>query len=66
LLIAQMGETDAAKRQQMFCDVSKMIWDNVPTVFLFGVVQTYGISPKVKDFQPLPSQFMFFKDVSVE
>jgi peptide/nickel transport system substrate-binding protein len=66
LLISQMGETDAAKRQQMFCDVSKMIWDNVPTVFLFGTVQTYGLSPKVKNFQPLSSQFMFFKDVSVE
>jgi peptide/nickel transport system substrate-binding protein len=66
LLIAQQGETDAAKRQQMFCDVAKIIWDDVPTVFLFGTVQTYGISPKVKGFQPLPSQFMFFKDVSVE
>jgi len=50
----------------MFCDVAKMIWDNVPTVFLFGTVQTYGVSPKVKGFEALPSQFMFFKDVSVE
>jgi peptide/nickel transport system substrate-binding protein len=66
LLIAQQGETDGAKRQQMFCDVAKMIWDNVPTVFLFGTVQTYGVSPKVKGFEALPSQFMFFKDVSVE
>jgi len=66
LLIAQQGETDGAKRQQLFCDIAKMIWDDVPTVFLFGTVQTYGLSPKVKGFQPLPSQFMFFKDVSVE
>ena len=66
LLIAQMGETDAARRQQMFCDIAKILWDEVPVVFIFGTVQTYGVSPKVKNFVPRTSQFMFFKDVSVE
>jgi len=66
LLIDQQGETDPAKRQQQFCDVAKMIWDQVPTVFLFGVVQTYGVSPKVQGFVPHPSQFLYFKDVSVQ
>lgn len=66
LLIAQQGETDAAKRQQQFCDVAKWIWDNVPTVFLFGTVQTYGVNPRVQGFVAHPSQFMYFKDVSVK
>jgi hypothetical protein len=38
----------------------------VPTVFLFGTVQTYGISPKVQGFVAHPSQFLYFKDMSVQ
>ena len=66
LLIKQQGETDPKARQDQFCQVAKMIWDNVPTVFLFGTVQTYGLSPKVQGFVAHPSQFMYFKNVSVQ
>ncbi len=66
VLIQQQGETDPAKRQQQFCDAAKIIWDQVPTVFLFGTIQSYGLNSRVQGFVARPSQFMFFKDVSVQ
>jgi peptide/nickel transport system substrate-binding protein len=66
LLIAQMGETDPEKRQEMFCEIAEILWEEAYVIFLLGTVQTYGINPRVQNFEPRASQFMFFKDVSVQ
>jgi peptide/nickel transport system substrate-binding protein len=65
LLIAEVGELDAAKRQDLFCQVCDILWQDVPVVYLFGTIQVYGLNARVQNFETRPTQFFFLKDVSV-
>lgn len=66
LLLGQLAETDAAKRQQMFCEVCEYLREQAYVIYLFGTIQTYGLNARVEGFETRPSQFLFFHDVSVK
>ena len=42
LLVEQLAETDPVKRNELFADACKILWDDAPIVFLFGTVPNLG------------------------
>ena len=56
LILKAAKETDPKKRQQLYCDASKIVWDDAPWIFLW--VQRFPIvySAKVTGVSYLPNE----------
>ncbi len=52
-----------AERKKLFSDVTKILQDELPMVFIVHPVEPKAFSPKVQNYDPVPDGMMRFKDV---
>lgn len=56
LSAAALGETDPKKRDELYCQASKIIWDEAPWIFLWNQRFPIIYSAKVKNVSYLPNE----------
>ncbi|ANT63532.1 hypothetical protein AYJ57_23975 (plasmid) [Salipiger sp. CCB-MM3] len=65
LLAEGRATTDIDEQKEIYAEVQKIIWDEMPFVFLWYQKQAIGISDKVEGFTIRPDETMLFDDVHV-
>jgi peptide/nickel transport system substrate-binding protein len=59
-------QLDEKKRKDLYSKISKKIYEEAPMVYLFTPMDHWGISKRVKGFQPGPDDIFVLHKVSVE
>src|SRR5436309_263715 len=52
-----------AERKKLFSDLTKILQDELPMVFIVHPIEPKAFSPKVQGYEPIPDGMMRFKDV---
>ena len=52
-----------AERKRLFSDLTKILQDELPMVFIVHPIEPKAFSPKVQGYEPIPDGMMRFKDV---
>ena len=52
-----------AERKKLFSDLTKILQDELPMVFIVHPIDPKAFSPKVQGYEPIPDGMMRFKDV---
>lgn len=65
LLLAAQYETDVAKREEMYHQAEAQVNKDAPLIFLWVPQDIYGVSKRVTNFQPLPSQMIYLHRVGI-
>jgi len=52
-----------AERKKLFSDLTKILHDELPMVFIIHPIEPKAFSPKVQGYEPIPDGMMRFKDV---
>lgn len=65
LLAKGRAETDTAAQKETYGEIQKIVWDEMPFVFLWYQKQAIGLSDKVQGFVIRPDETMLFDAVHV-
>src|SRR5215471_20985552 len=52
-----------AERKKLFSDLTKILQDELPMVFIVHPIEPKAFSPKVQGYEPIPDGMMRYKDV---
>jgi peptide/nickel transport system substrate-binding protein len=52
-----------AERKKLFSDLTRILQDELPMVFIIHPIEPKAFSPKVQGYEPIPDGMMRFKDV---
>jgi peptide/nickel transport system substrate-binding protein len=52
-----------AERKKLFSELTKILQDELPMVFIVHPIEPKAFSPKVQGYEPIPDGMMRFKDV---
>src|SRR5437899_6751588 len=52
-----------AERRKLFSDLTKLLQEELPMVFIIHPIEPKAFSPKVQGYEPIPDGMMRFKDV---
>jgi len=52
-----------AERRKLFSDLTKILQDELPNIFIVHPIEPKAFSPKVQGYEPIPDGMMRFKDV---
>src|SRR5499425_1970532 len=52
-----------AERKKLFSDLTKILQDELPNIFIVHPIEPKAFSPKVQGYEPIPDGMMRFKDV---
>jgi peptide/nickel transport system substrate-binding protein len=52
-----------AERKKIFSDITKILQDEIPMLFIVHPIEPKAFSPKVQGYDPIPDGMMRFKDV---
>jgi peptide/nickel transport system substrate-binding protein len=52
-----------AERRKLFSELTKVLQDELPMVFIVHPIEPKAFSPKVRGYEPIPDGMMRFKDV---
>ena len=66
LLSEARYELDENVREDLYRKISRIIYEEAPLVFLYQPIDHYGVSKKVKGFQPCPNDTFYLHKVSLE
>ncbi len=59
-------QLDEKKRKELYSKISKKIYEEAPMVYLYQPIDYWGISKRVKGFQPGPDDIFVLHKVSVD
>jgi peptide/nickel transport system substrate-binding protein len=65
LLAKSEAEFDSKTRQGLLQQITTLMKDEAPSVYLFEAPDVFGVNPRVKNFKPTPDNGIHFEDVSV-
>ena len=63
LLDRSREASSQAERKKLFSDLTKILHDELPMVFIIHPIEPKAFSPKVQGYEPIPDGMMRFKDV---
>ncbi len=66
LLLDQQAEVDPAKREAIFGNICKLLYEEGPVVYLLTDVEIYGVNNRVTGFVPSPDQIIKLYAVGVK
>ena len=52
-----------AERKKLYTEVTKILQDELPMVFIVHPIEPKAFNPKVQGYEPIPDGMMRFKDV---
>ena len=55
--------SNQAERKKLYSEVTKILQDELPMVFIVHPIEPKAFSPKVQGYEPIPDGMMRFKDV---
>src|SRR2546427_3740243 len=55
--------SNQAERKKLFSELTKILQDELPMVFIVHPIEPKAFSPKVRGYEPIPDGMMRFKDV---
>ena len=55
--------SNQAERKKLYTEVTKILQDELPMVFIVHPIEPKAFSPKVQGYEPIPDGMMRFKDV---
>ncbi len=55
--------SDRAERKRLFSELTRMLHDELPILFIVHPIEPKAFSPKVQGYEPIPDGMMRFKDV---
>ncbi len=66
LLLDQQAEVDPAKRQAIFGNICRLLYEEGPVVYLLNDVEIYGVNARVTGFVSSPDQIIRLYQVGVK
>ena len=54
---------DQAERKKLYSELTQILQDELPMVFIVHPIEPKAFSPKVQGYEPIPDGMMRFKDV---
>jgi len=64
VLLDQTREVSSqAERKKLFSDLTRILQDELPNLFIVHPIEPKAFSPKVQGYEPIPDGMMRFKDV---
>src|SRR6266849_2483753 len=63
LLDRSREASSQAERKKLFSDLTKILQEELPMVFIVHPIEPKAFSPKVQGYEPIPDGMMRFKDV---
>jgi peptide/nickel transport system substrate-binding protein len=64
LLTRSRSELDAAKREKLLQEAAEVMREDPPVIFLFQPPDLYGVSSKVKNFEPRADAIVWFDTIA--
>jgi peptide/nickel transport system substrate-binding protein len=55
--------SDRAERKKLFSELTRILHEELPEVFIVHPIEPKAFSPKVQGYEPIPDGMMRFKDV---
>ena len=55
--------SDQAERKKLYSELTKILQEELPMVFIVHPIEPKAFSPKVQGYEPIPDGMMRFKDV---
>jgi peptide/nickel transport system substrate-binding protein len=55
--------SDRAERKKLYSQLTRILQDELPMVFIVHPIEPKAFSPKVQNYEPIPDGMMRFKDV---
>ncbi|MBI4279674.1 MAG: hypothetical protein HY660_14585 [Armatimonadetes bacterium] len=57
---------DERKAMASYKEIQQLLWDQVPYLFLYNQPQIDAINKKLKGYEPMPDEFMYFAGTTLE
>jgi len=55
--------SNQTERKKLFSDLTKILQEELPMVFIVHPIEPKAFSPKVRGYEPIPDGMMRFRDV---